>query len=353
MRKLAVSTFQHNKHTMDQMMLDPINLMIEKIDSGYIHRSVSVDDVPLTEALVSCLWRGITQDVLEERDLKNFTENIFDFAQEYVSPLVQIVQHQRSLFVLTESLGWTHQSDLHKQINRTIKHFVEGLKDKSEMSPLVEAFLQQGKNPHHYEENLLWAFSDLLLVGSYTLWVHLQWGLLCLIKYPRWKIALKQECGQDSKPLTDAFITEVLRTFVVESKGLSYPVAAANDVQIGDYFLPKDTVIIHMLNEVMGDPKHFPNPKDFDPTRFVSYQSHDVPIYVFDPRVIPFGVGKRKCIGENIAKNILSSFLASLVDRYDILAGGDIKVAFNDAAIAKPIPFNVIFKPIRYHNPCQ
>ena len=133
MRKLAASTLQNNK----SVIKDEIDLMIEKLDDGFINRSISLDNVPLTQGLVSCLWRLITQDVLEEKDLKEFTENIFDFAQEFLSPLVQIVQHEKALFLLTESLGLTHQDENHRQIKRKIKQFIEGTKGKSEISPLV------------------------------------------------------------------------------------------------------------------------------------------------------------------------------------------------------------------------
>ena len=74
-------------------------------------------------------------------------------------------------------------------------------------------------------------------------------------------------------------------------------------------------------------------------------KNNDVPIDTFHPRLIPFGVGKRKCIGENIAKLVLKTFLSQLVVKYDISSDEDINVSFNDAAIAKPTPFNVIFKP--------
>ena len=340
MRKLAASSLQNNKSS---IIKDEIDLMIEKLDGNFINRSISINILPLPEGLVSCLWRLITHDVLEENDLKELTKNIFDFAQEFLSPLVQIVQHQKALFLLTENLGLTNQDDNHRQIKRKIKQFIEGSKGQSETSPLVKVLLQHEKNPYHHEENLLWTCSDLLLVGAYTLWVHLQWALVCLIRNPRWKTLLRQESGQESKPLTDAFISEVLRTFVVESKGLSYPMVAVDDVQVGDHFIPKDTIILHMLNEVMGDPKHFPDPRDFDPYRFVTYQNHDGS----NSRFVPFGVGKRKCIGESIAKEILTCFLSQLLDKYDILAKEEIKISFNDAAIAKPTPFNVIIKPIQ------
>ena len=348
LRKTAVCSLHEDNKTIECVIQDQVHLTIDIIDQNFINTSTNIDNLPLTEPLVSCLWKIITQDSLEESQLKEFSKNIFGMAEDFLSPLVQVAQHNRSLLFLSETLGLTHQVEFLDQIQSKIKEFIfnsnNKLDSKSEVSPLVKALLH-GKDIYHNQTNVIWTISDLLLVGSYTLWVHLQWGLICLIKYPNWQQKIRQEFGQETQPLTEAFISEVLRTFVVQSKGLSYPMVTADDVQIEKHFLPKGTGIIHMLNEVMGDPKHFPNPRQFDPTRFVTYENNDVPIDTFHPRLIPFGVGKRKCIGENIAKLVLKTFLSQLVVKYDISSDEDINVSFNDAAIAKPTPFNVIFKP--------
>ena len=348
LRKTAVCSLHEDNKTIEYVIQDQVHLTIDIIDQNFINTSTNIDNLPLTEPLVSCLWKIITQDSLEESQLKEFSKNIFGMAEDFLSPLVQVAQHNRSLLFLSETLGLTHQVEFLGQIQSKIKEFIfnsnKNLDSKSEVSPLVKALLH-GKDIYHNQTNVIWTISDLLLVGSYTLWVHLQWGLICLIKYPNWQQKIRQEFGQETQPLTDAFISEVLRTFVVQSKGLSYPMVTADDVQIEKHFLPKGTGIIHMLSEVMGDPKHFPNPRQFDPTRFVTYENNDVPIDTFHPRLIPFGVGKRRCIGENIAKWVLKTFLSQLVVKYDISSDEDINVSFNDAAIAKPTPFNVIFKP--------
>ena len=264
---------------------------------------------------------------------KKLSQNIYDFAQEFLSPLVQVVQHNRALFYFSETIGLSHQSKLHKQIENYIKEVVFDSKNKTEEESTMN------------DQNLLWIYSELLLVGSYSLWVHLQWGLICLIKNPKWQTILRKESKQESMPLTEAFVSEVLRTFVVESKGLSYPMLTTDDIKIQNYFLPKGTVIMHMLSEVMQNFQSFPDAKKFDPNRFVSNKAGN-PEYTSHPRLIPFGVGKRKCIAENVARMILRSFLSKLVERFEISSNEDIKFGFNDAAIAKPNTFNVFFKLI-------
>ena len=47
------------------------------------------------------------------------------------------------------------------------------------------------------------------------------------------------------------------------------------------------------------DPTLFPDPEQFDPTRHLSA---DGSAFRPDPNVLPFGAGKRRCVGETLAK---------------------------------------------------
>ena len=329
---------------MEHLIQDQVDLTIEAIETKFSKTgsSISSDDLLFAEPLVACIWSVITKSPMDLDQNKKLSKDIYDFAQEFVSPLAQAVQHNRGLFYLTENLGLSHLLELHQQIKRQIKQYLSDSKNKAEES-LMKGFMNEN-NSSLNEQNFLSVFSDLLLVGSYSLWVHLQWGLICLIKNPKWQSILRKESGQEYMPLTEAFVSEVLRTFVVGSKGLSYPMLTTDDIKVQNYFLPKGTVIMHMLSEVMQDPQSFPDPKKFDPDRFVSYKKGDNPEHTFHSRLIPFGVGKRKCIAENVARMVLKSFLSNLVERYEISSNEDIKLGFNDAAIAKPNTFNVFFK---------
>lgn len=72
---------------------------------------------------------------------------------------------------------------------------------------------------------------------------------------------------------------------------------AFQDVNFHGYFIPAETVILMNLHSVHYDPAVFSNPYEFQPGRFLNAKGE------FDgsiaEKVIPFGYGKRKCVGEN------------------------------------------------------
>lgn len=62
------------------------------------------------------------------------------------------------------------------------------------------------------------------------------------------------------------------------------------------------------------DPKLWPEPEQFDPTRFLNSEGR-----VFKPEFfIPFGTGRRMCLGDVLARHQLFLFFTSLVHIFEI-----------------------------------
>ena len=64
------------------------------------------------------------------------------------------------------------------------------------------------------------------------------------------------------------------------------------------------------------------------------------------PRVIPFGVGKRRCLGEILARMSLYKFFTALVQKYDIVSGQSDPISdTRDLGFIKaPMKYKMIFK---------
>ena len=66
-----------------------------------------------------------------------------------------------------------------------------------------------------------------------------------------------------------------------------------------------------------------------------------------NPRVIPFGLGKRRCLGEKLAKISLYKFYTALIQKYEIVSGQTEPITDErDLGFIKaPLKYKLIFKP--------
>ncbi|XP_075979476.1 putative cytochrome P450 6a13 [Anticarsia gemmatalis] len=81
---------------------------------------------------------------------------------------------------------------------------------------------------------------------------------------------------------------------------------------VGNIPVEKGTKIIKPVYEIHHDPKYYPNPEVFDPDRF-SREGE-----VKDMTYLPFGRGKRYCIGHRYARAQLLSGLMHLLKHYSL-----------------------------------
>ncbi|KAG0699337.1 Solute carrier family 22 member 13 [Chionoecetes opilio] len=87
---------------------------------------------------------------------------------------------------------------------------------------------------------------------------------------------------------------------------------APEDVSLGGYRIPKDTTIMFNLSHGLLTPSTGRSPPVFPPERFLTEEGK-----VFKPdHFMPFGSGKRVCLGESLARLEVFVFLASLMHRF-------------------------------------
>ena len=67
---------------------------------------------------------------------------------------------------------------------------------------------------------------------------------------------------------------------------------------------------------IMRDPDYWEDANDFKPDRFLDEYGN----YKRDERNIPFMLGKRVCIGQNVAMNSMFLFFTSILQKYELRA---------------------------------
>ena len=69
------------------------------------------------------------------------------------------------------------------------------------------------------------------------------------------------------------------------------------------------------LYAVHHDPVQFPEPEKFDPERHLD----DNGKFVKSNRIIPFSIGSRNCLGENLAKSEVFLFIVTTLQKFEVL----------------------------------
>ena len=111
---------------------------------------------------------------------------------------------------------------------------------------------------------------------------------------------------------TNAVLLESFR--ITSFVPISVPHYASEDVKIRNYVIPKGSVVLPSLFHVMYDPRHFKEPENFNPERFIDASGK----YVQDDHVIPFSIGKRYCLGQSLAEKEFFLFFVGLMQKFKL-----------------------------------
>lgn len=210
--------------------------------------------------------------------------------------------------------------------------YEEHVRDLDEMDPkdffdLFILEMSKGGNPEFTIDQLLMIARDMFGAGAETTATVIRWAVLYILKYQDIKERLQADidkiipdnrcpCLEDKAnlPYVEAFIMEVLRCANIAPLAFPHSVTS-DDVFFHGYKIPKDVPVLFNLESVLKDPTLFDTPMQFNPERFL-----DADGKVFRPKeFIPFGIGRRICLGEAVAKMELFLFLTAMLKQFDFV----------------------------------
>ena len=363
----------YGKNILEDIIDEEIDELMEHIDNQWNDTPVDVGDGFFNVSVVASLWRIISGERLRIDDpkLKKLLANLNKFTKEVANPVLQVSFDSAWFFKFIHKIGITSFLNIIWTTLDYCNEYIEVHKAKSidGDNPLtfIEAFLHkiqttQDKNHPLYGErgilNLKNTLFDLFLAGSDTTSAALNWGMLYMILNPEVQDKVRQELkanigsrkpkvsDRSQTPFTEAVIHEIQRKGNIAPIGVFH----RNDkiIDIGPYQIPNDTMIVTTLGEIHNDPDYFPQPQKFDPQRYLSLDDDNNLKFTPHPRVVPFGMGKRRCLGENLARMSLYKFFTSIIQRYEIVNGQEFtpRDEYFPGLVLVPQPYKLKFKKL-------
>jgi cytochrome P450 len=174
----------------------------------------------------------------------------------------------------------------------------------------------------------------LLVAGHETIATALAWTWYLLSQHEQDERRLHEELDivlrgklptmEDLPRLTytTAILSEAMRLYPPVWTILRRPV---QDWQLGRYTIPAGSCLWISPYIVQRDPRYFPDPNRFDPSRWTPEKCAERPRFSY----FPFGGGGRKCIGEGFAWTEGVLILAIIAQRWKmrLLGGHPVKLA--------------------------
>ncbi|KAK7505234.1 hypothetical protein BaRGS_00003396 [Batillaria attramentaria] len=175
-------------------------------------------------------------------------------------------------------------------------------------------------------------FTNLILAGTDTTATALTCFLLVLLHYPDVQDRLWQEINtvvgvnhltsladREALPYVEATLLELLR--FISHVPLAVPHYTTCDTSVLGKSVPANTTVYINLWALHHDETFWNDPWRFDPTRFLDGHGKLVPpSHENRRRLLPFGAGRRVCLGETLAKNRLFLFATALIQHFHFQA---------------------------------
>ncbi|XP_034042824.1 cytochrome P450 [Thalassophryne amazonica] len=201
---------------------------------------------------------------------------------------------------------------------------------------------------------ILGSITELLLAGVDTTSNTISWSLYNLAKQRKIQERLYQEvisvCPGNKVPVSDdishmpylkAIIRETLRLYPVVPGNAR--VTAENEIVVGDYLFPKNTLFHLCHYAVSYDESIFPEAKSFLPERWLRGGDEKYKLHPFGS--VPFGFGIRACLGRRVAELEMYLLLSRIIKHYEVRpdpAGTAVK-PITRTLLAPAVPINLQF----------
>ncbi|MFZ9847552.1 MAG: cytochrome P450 [Flavobacteriales bacterium] len=236
-------------------------------------------------------------------------------------------------------------NDPAKEALQTLENIVANIRkigaEKPETMGLALQTLEQAKASGFISDKQVRdEIMNFIFAGFDTTASALTWSLYCYAKNDHWSKQVNNEISDvlqgkipemqniAEMPLTKMFIQEAMRLYppVWSLLRLSH-----QDDTINGYHFPKDSLVMICIYAMHRHPQFWDNPDVFNPERFYP-ENMKGKAFVY----IPFGQGKRACVGKPLAMAELQIIFPLLLQHFDFELIDKKEPIINPDVIIKP-----------------
>lgn len=182
------------------------------------------------------------------------------------------------------------------------------------------------KGTSFQETHLIGNIQSLIIGGTETTTNTLLWLLLAMAIHPDIQQKVQKEVDKVLEksspqwtehlklPYTYATIIESMRWRTLVPGNIQR--WTSEDIQIGGYDVPKNTIIIASLWNIQNDSKNWKNPSKFAPERFIDDNGE---VNSKQDGWVPFSLGKRNCPGFTPAMIEIFLYFTTIMQNFTIL----------------------------------
>ncbi|KAL4714130.1 hypothetical protein ACJJTC_008484 [Scirpophaga incertulas] len=194
---------------------------------------------------------------------------------------------------------------------------IEKAKDEGRAQDLFEG--------RDHELQLKQILGDLFSAGMETIKSSLLWMFVFMIRNPDVKRKVQEELDSvvgrsrlpsmedmSRLPYTETTILETLRMSSIVPLATTH--SPTKDVHLQGYKIPAGSQVVPLINCVHMDPNLWDDPKTFNPSRFIDENGKIRRPEYF----MPFGVGRRMCLGDVLARMEMFMFFSCMMHQYDV-----------------------------------
>ncbi|KAF9558962.1 cytochrome P450 [Agrocybe pediades] len=254
----------------------------------------------------------------------------------------------------------------HENETDLFRTLLKDVEDKLDIGSVGECLVcdlkERNERNRLSEKEIAWLSGIMFAAGMETTSGTLAFFILAAVLYPEVVAKAREELDEvvgrsrlpsfddlPQLPYIQAVVKELLRWRPVAPLGV--PHSTTEDDWYEGYLIPKGTIIFANIWSMNRDPEYFPDYSEFRPER---YLDGDIPEDTHNMGHASFGFGRRICVGQNFAMQLLHINIATLlwalnIDKVMDANNNEIMTPKNDfvdsGVIMEPAPFKCKMTP--------